>query len=297
MSLSPKDIHATGRLIRIGYVEGDKYEALVDPEETIKAVRASGARVDILTFMQTLSTASRRYPYLMEMDNFAALPVSTFDHWYNKTIGFKVRNKVKKAAKGGVTVKEVTFDDALVQGISGICNESPIRQGRRFWHYGQDLETIRRVHGTFPDRSIFIGAFFDGALIGFAKLVTDRDNGQAGLMHIISMIKHRDKAPTNALIAQAVRSCADRHIPYLVYSNFAYGNKQRDTLSDFKEGNGFERRDVPRYYVPLTIVGSMALRLGLHHGLAERIPESLLSRLRELRNSWYSRKFQLSHEA
>ena len=297
MSLSPKDIHATGRLIRIGYVEGDKYEALVDPEETIKAVRASGARVDILTFMQTLSTASRRYPYLMEMDNFAALPVSTFDHWYNKTIGFKVRNKVKKAAKGGVTVKEVTFDDALVQGISAICNESPIRQGRRFWHYGQDLETIRRVHGTFPDRSIFIGAFFDGALIGFAKLVTDRDNGQAGLMHIISMIKHRDKAPTNALIAQAVRSCADRHIPYLVYSNFAYGNKQRDTLSDFKEGNGFERRDVPRYYVPLTIVGSMALRLGLHHGLAERIPESLLSRLRELRNSWYSRKFQLSHEA
>ena len=297
MSLSPKDIHATGRLIRIGYVEGDKYEALVDPEETIKAVRASGARVDILTFMQTLSTATRRYPYLMEMDNFAALPVSTFDHWYNKTIGFKVRNKVKKAAKGGVTVKEVTFDDALVQGISAICNESPIRQGRRFWHYGQDLETIRRVHGTFPDRSIFIGAFFDGALIGFAKLVTDRDNGQAGLMHIISMIKHRDKAPTNALIAQAVRSCADRHIPYLVYSNFAYGNKQRDTLSDFKEGNGFERRDVPRYYVPLTIVGSMALRLGLHHGLAERIPESLLSRLRELRNSWYSRKFQLSHEA
>jgi len=297
MNLSATDVHAAGRLIRIGYVEGDKYEALDDPEATIHAVRASGVRVDILTFMQTLSTASRRYPYLMEMDNFAALPVSTFDHWYSKTIGFKVRNKVKKAAKSGVSVKEVPFDDALVQGISAICNESPVRQGRRFWHYGQDLETIRRVHGTFPDRSVFIGAFLEGTLIGFAKLVSDRDRGQAGLMHIISMIKHRDKAPTNALIAQAVRSCADRQIPYLVYSNFAYGNKQRDTLSDFKEGNGFERRNVPRYYAPLNALGSIALRMGLHHRLADRIPESLLGRLRALRSSWYGRKIQLSQEA
>ena len=36
-------------------------------------------------------------------------------------------------------------------------------------------------------------------------------------MHILSMVSHRDKAPTNALIAQAVRSCADRSIPHLVY--------------------------------------------------------------------------------
>src|SRR5882762_5415160 len=192
MKLSAKDIHAVGRLIRIGYIEGDKYEALVDPEAAVQAARSSGARVDILTFMQTLSTASRRYPYVMELDNFAALPVSTYDHWYSKTIGFKVRNKVKKAVKSGVSVKEVPFDDSLVHGISAICNEAPIRQGRRFSHYGKDLETIRRVHATFPERSVFIGAFFEGTLIGFAKLVSDREGGQAGLMHIISMIKHRD---------------------------------------------------------------------------------------------------------
>jgi hypothetical protein len=37
-------------------------------------------------------------------------------------------------------------------------------------------------------------------------------------MHILSMIRHREKAPTNALIAQAVRSCAERGIPYLWYA-------------------------------------------------------------------------------
>ena len=44
-------------------------------------------------------------------------------------------------------------------------------------------------------------------------------------MQIVSMVGHQDKAPTNALIAQAVRSCAERGIPYLWYANMSYGKK------------------------------------------------------------------------
>ena len=95
---------------------------------------------------------------------------------------------------------------------------------------------------------------------------------QAGLMNILSKMQHKDKAPTNALLAQAVKSCADRGIAYLVYDNYAYGNKQHDGLSEFKERNGFQRVDVPRYYVPLTRFGELALRMGFHHRLADRIP-------------------------
>ena len=98
-----------------------------------------------------------------------------------------------------MVVREVPFDDAFVRGISAIYNESPIRQGKPFWHYGKDFEAVRRMNGTFMDRSIFIGAFFQDSLIGFVKLVSDEDRGQAGLMQIVSMIQHRDKAPTNAL--------------------------------------------------------------------------------------------------
>ena len=50
--------------------------------------------------------------------------------------------------------------------------------------------------------------------------------------------------------------------------------------------------DVPRYYVPLTLVGRLALRLGLHHNLADRVPEPVVSKLRELRNAWYNRKLR-----
>jgi hypothetical protein len=138
---------------------------------------------------------------------------------------------------------------------------------------------VRKEEGTFRDRSVFLGAFFEGRMIGFVKLVSDSSGTQAGLMNILSLIEHRDKAPTNALLAEAVRCCAGRGISYLVYSNFAYGNKHRDSLSDFKRSNGFEQIDLPRYFVPLTSVGFMALRLGLHRRWSERLPEPILRKL------------------
>jgi hypothetical protein len=106
------------------------------------------------------------------------------------------------------------------------------------------------------------------------------------------MVRHKDKAPTNALIAQAVRSCADRRIPYLVYESFAYGKKKVDSLGHFKEVNGFQRVDLPRYYVPLTPIGRAALRLGLHHKFIDHCPEPVIAKLRELRTAWYTRKLQ-----
>jgi hypothetical protein len=225
----------------------------------------------------------------MELDNIAALRVSTFDDWMTKQIDFKVRNKVRKATKNGVVVQEVPYDDAYVRGIHAIYNESSTRQGKPFWHYGKDLETVRKMNATFMDRSIFIGAFFEGNLIGFVKLVFDENRSQAGLMQIVSMTGHRDKAPTNALIAQSVRSCAERGIPYLWYANMSYGKKQADGLADFKRHNGFERIELPRYYVPLTLSGRMALRLGLHHGMSHWIPEPIATTYRVIRKRWYGR--------
>jgi len=110
-------------------------------------------------------------------------------------------------------------------------------------------------------------------------------------MQIVSMIQHRDKAPTNALIAQAVRSCADRSIPYLWYANFSYGKKQSDTLADFKRHNGFQKVELPRYYIPLTVTGRIALRLGLHRKTNEWVPEPMAASYRRIRSFWYEKKF------
>lgn len=291
MKVHGKEIRTRGGLIRTAFLDGEGYQFLGDPEAALKLLQSSGTRIDLFTFIQKLSETSPKYNYQMEWDNFAAFRVSSFDDWMKNQIDFKVRNKVRKAAKNGVAVREVPFDDALVRGITAIYNEAPVRQGKRFWHYGKDLEEVRRMNGTFLDQSIFIGAFFQDKLIGFVKLVSDEDRGQAGLMQIVSMIQHRDKAPTNALIAQAVRSCAERGISYLWYANFSYGNKQQDSLADFKRHNGFQKVDLPRYYVPLTLAGRVALRLRLHHSITAWVPESVASRYRKIRNVWYRQKF------
>ena len=283
MTIEEMNLRIDGRLLRIGRLEGDGYQFLQDPDAAVASLRRSGARPDLFTFTQNLANLSPAYDYPMEWDNFAALPVSTFDHWWTTQINGKTRNMVRKAEKKGVIVREVPFDDDLVAGICDVYNESPTRQGKAFRHYGKDRETIRRMSATFLDRSTFIGAFLDDRLVGFVKLVSDELGTQAGLMHIVAMMQHRDKSPTNALIAQAVRSCADRGIAHLVYSKFSYGRKERDSLADFKEYNGFRKVEVPRYYVPLTFAGRAALTLGLHHRLAERVPEPVLARFRRAR--------------
>jgi hypothetical protein len=290
MEVCGKEMQFEGRLVRIAHVDGEGYQFLDDPDAAVVALRKSGTRADIFTFIQKLSETSPKHSFPMEWDNIAALPISTFDHWMAHQIDFKVRNKVRKSAKNGVSVREVPFDDALVQGIHAIYNETPIRQGKKFWHYGKDLEAVRKMNGTFLDRTIFIGAYLQDNLIGFVKLVANEDWSQAGLMQIVSMIQQRDKAPTNALVAQAVRSCADRKIANLWYANFSYGKKQQDSLADFKRHNGFQKVDVPRYYVPLTMVGRMALRMGLHHGTIDWIPEPVASTYRKIRSYWYKQK-------
>jgi hypothetical protein len=291
LEIAGKEIRINGRLVRTAFLDVEGYEFMEDPEEAVGILRKSRTRIDLFTFIQKLSETTQRYSYWMELDNMAALRISTYDEWMTHQIDFKTRNKIRKASKNGVSVREVPFDDALLCGIHAIYNESPTRQGKAFWHYGKDLEAVRRMMEAFLDRTIFLGAFYQGSLIGFVQLVTNEDRSQAGLMQILSMVQHRDKAPTNALIAQAVRSCADRGISYLWYANMSYGKKQPDGLADFKRHNGFQEIELPRYYVPLTFAGRMALRLGLHHGTANWIPEPVAATYRRIRRQWYARRF------
>jgi hypothetical protein len=280
-----------GKLIKILRIDAEGYDYIDDPFEALREIRALRTKADLFTFVQRPSETDAKFKFYWESDNFACLAITSYDQWISQQIDFKVRNKIRKAAKAGVATREVEFDEALVKGISEIYNESPVRQGKPFWHYRKDIDEVRRMNATFMERSIFIGSFLDGALIGFVKMVTSEDRTVAGLMQIVSMISQRDKAPTNALVAQAVKSCADRGIKHLLYANFSYGKKQPDSLADFKRHNGFQKIELPRYFVPLTVRGRVALKVGLHHKSKDWIPEPIAKTFRELRSRWCATKF------
>jgi len=297
MVVCDKEIRIHGKLIRIARIDGDKYNSPADLEAMLNALRSCGKRIDLFSFLQPIPETEPKYDYPMEWDNLAVLPVSTFDNWWNHQIRSLPRNRARQAEKKGVVLREVPCDEKLFEGICGIYNESPVRQGKRFPHYGMTIERAREYASTYPDRSIYVAAFVGDTMIGFIKLVMDETRTTACLVHILSMIQHKDKAPTNALIAHAVRVCAERGIAHLVYEHFSYGKKEGDSLSHFKEVNGFQRMNLPRYYIPLTPLGRLAFRLGLHHKIVDRLPESVASRIRDFRKTWHERKFREAAEA
>ena len=113
----------------------------------------------------------------------------------------------------------------------------------------------------------------------------------AFLGQIISKIACRDLAPNNALLAKAVERCAERGFPYLVYALWL-----DDSLGDFKRSNGFQRFDLPRYFVPLTKKGKLALKFGLHRGWKEAVPKQISRPLKKLRRRWYDLRWRLTNE-
>jgi len=295
MIVGEHEIKVQGRFFRVAALAADTYEFLTEPETALVGLRNSGERIDLFTFMQKLPDTAPRYSYWVEWDNLAVLPVSSFDHWWMKQINDKTRNMARRAGKKGVEIREVQLDEAFIEGVWAIYNECAVRQGKRFPHYGKDLPTVRSMMATFLDRSVFMGAYLDGRMVGFSRLHCDATRTQAGLSSILSLAEHRDKSPTNALVAEAVRYCATNSIPYLVYSRYTDGNKERDSLMEIKDHNGFQRINLPRYYIPMTPRGQLVLSLGLHKRLSSRIPEPVLGKLRALRKAWDSRKLSSYH--
>jgi hypothetical protein len=241
---------------------------------------------DIFIFSQRLPDMEPHFNFHVEYDNFAAIPLSTYDHWWRNQLKPATRNMVRKAERAGITTGVIEYDDTLVNGISAIYNETPVRQGRKFWHYQKDIPTVRRENATYLDRATFIGAFLGDELVGFLKMI--HVGQHAKVMQILSLIRHRDKAVTNALLAKAVEICASKQLTHFVYANFSYGNKGEDSLSGFKRRNAFIRIDIPKYFVPLTTKGRVALALRLHRSPTELLPRWLIVTLLAARKRWLS---------
>ena len=282
-TIGTQKIVFAGNLVKLARIEEEEYEDVEDPEPIIETLRRTARKPDIFTFVQRLPETKPKYSYYRESESIAAISIKTYDHWWNNQVNSKTRNLVRKAEKTGVTVRQVEFSDDFIHGMMDIFNETPVRQGRQFWHYGKDFETIKKQFSRNLFREDLFGAYYNGTLIGFIFLAYA--GKYATLGQIVSKIEHRDKAPNNALIAKAVKVCETKNIPYLVYAMWTEGS-----LGDFKRHNGFEKIELPRYYCPLTVKGKIVLKLNLHHGLRGILPEKLKAGLKLVRKRWHGRK-------
>ncbi len=284
VSINGKRIKIEGRLVRMARLEEEWYEDVENPDALIDGLRASPDRPDILTFWQRLPEIVPKYTYCLEHDSVAAIPIQDYSSWWEKQISAKTRNMVRRAEKKGVVVKPASFDDTFVEGMKSIFDETPVRQGKPFWHYGKDVATLKREFSRFLFREEIFGAYVGEELVGFIFLA---DAGKfAALGQIISKIAHRDKAPNNILIARAVERCAEKKIPHLVYAKWVEGS-----LGEFKRSNGFQKYDLPRFFVPLTLRGRLFVSLKLYRGV-NLLPGPLVRLLKNARGKINHKRHQ-----
>ena len=269
------EIAVKGRVLKTAWLRHEKFQFSDDPLRLIEKLRQGRPVADLFTFVQDTND-QRSYPgFVKELEGESFLAVTTHEEWW-KGLDFKVRNKIRKAQKNGVELRPATLTDEFVKGVESIYNESPVRQGRKFLHYGKSFATIKEDLSSFPECTFFIGAYYQSELIGFMKLF-EGDN-VLRTVHIIAKLCHRDKPVMDALISRAVEICEQKKVGYLNYGSWTGGG-----LGEFRIKHGFKRLDMPRYFVPLTGAGRLMLKLGLHHRLRDRLPEKWVHAARELR--------------
>jgi hypothetical protein len=296
-------VHIDGRTVIVGggwlkmatvqdedLLEGD---TISDPSSFLAKLRQTELKADVFTFAQKLPHTAPKYKLHLEWDNAAVIPITTYAEWLEKRVESSVRRAVKKAAKSGVTVRIAEFDDELVRGIVNINNETPIRQGKPFWHFQKSFDAVKLENATYAERNVFLAAYHQDEVIGYIRMT--HVDGVANIVQLLSMMKHFDKRPANALVAKAVEVCEQQGMSHLQYCNYVY-NDPKSSLTEFKRRNGFEKVLLPRYYVPLTLKGKIAISVGLHLGVAKCLPTPLVTSLLKMRNQWYARKVRGAEE-
>ena len=294
-----------GKWLKVGFVHDEDLlrTELGNPERMIselKQQKSHARRADIFTFKQRLVDTTPRFSYPMEWESVAAVRTSSFDRWWEK-LPQETRKNVRRAGKRGVVVDVKELDDFLIQGIVDLNNDSPVRQGRRFVHYGKGFDDVKNDQKALLEDCEYVCAYLGEELIGFLKIAYRGE--VASLIQILPKASHADKRPANALLAKAVERCQARGASYLTYGLFNYGNGGSNPLLAFKVRNGFEEVLVPRFYVPLTSRGSIAVKLKLYHGFRGMLPASVIGILAGVRAkcyhtaSWMSRRSSVGQSA
>ena len=275
----------SGRLLQTLNLKDELLNDIGEPDIIIQKINKQKIPCDILSFTQQIIDTKPKFKFHMEWDNAAAISITNYDEWFTKQIHPNTRNKIRKAQRSGIDVKIESISRRLAEGISEVFNETPIRRGKPYSYYGRDVDTVENEWSQDTGHNDFLVAYYKGEVIGFIQLVYGKHAARTS--GTVAKIAHRNKAPMNALFSKAVEVCADKKIPYLIYGKYVYRNKDEDSLTSFKRKNGFKRVDLPRFYIPLTLKGKLAITCNLHKGVSEAIPQKIIDIISQARSLWH----------
>ena len=284
-----REVIAVGSWLRTARLKDEEWierEQVPNLERFISSLRDSGLRADIFAFSGVIDATPLVGIGHCDTDNVAIIRTDDFKAWW-EALPQEARKNKRRAEKKGIEIRKAVFNDDLIAGIKTIYDETPIRQGRRFWHYGKDFNTIKRENGTYLDRSEFLAAYHAARLVGFLKIVYVGE--AARIMQILCLNEFQDKRPIIALVVKAAEICHQKGLKYLIYGKFTYGRKTGDGMSEFKKRLGFAQKDIPCYQIPLSWRGHIALRLGLHKSWQDALPPKLINYLIKMRTWWLQR--------
>lgn len=242
-------------------------EYLYDPNPTNSLLLdLKGQGADLFTFTERSFIENKAsYGFKREDEPIALLKIKSHDEWWKKQINKKVRNMIRKAEKEKVEVVPAKIDENFVRAAHRIYNETPIRQGRRYVGYGVSLESVKGKFANLQNSEV-LGAYLNDELIGLLWMACgDR---VARIKSFISLIKHRNTAPSNVLMSEAVKKCCEEGIGFIIYEKMGY----LPGLDSFKQHNGFVRYMAPRYYIPLSERGAVAIKLRAHKKIEYSLP-------------------------
>ena len=134
--------------LNVVQLQDEWYEDVRDPEFVIDILATPRFQARIFTFWQRCRILQVQYRYYMEWESIAALPVQV------TTIGSTTRSLrasearfVRRRRKELECAKPLTM--TIVGGMTAIFNETPVRQGKKFWHYGKDFETVKHQFSRY----------------------------------------------------------------------------------------------------------------------------------------------------
>jgi hypothetical protein len=281
-----------GKWLKIAWVRGEEMreKELEAPERYLTALKSrknESIKADIFSFTQKLPATRPKYPYPMEWESVAAIPLVSYKQWW-ESLPQETRKNVRRSQKRGVEIRIKEFGEDLIAGLRGVNDDAPMRQGMRNAYYGLTSEETRDRYSEFVGRCDFICAYSGEEMIGFLHLIYRGD--VAAILNLTTKPSHFDKRPANALMAKAVEISEVRNISHVIYGLYNYGNKRDGSLKEFKLRNRFEEILVPRYFVPLTLWGRLCMRAKLHRGLIGILPPSIISAALRARTLWYDLK-------